>query len=437
MNNKTNGLVQIGLVTASSLVIASMIGTGIFTSLGFQVVDIKSIFPLLMLWIVGGIIALCGALTYSELGAMLPRSGGEYNLLSKIYHPSLGFLAGWVSATVGFAGPAALAAMALGSYLKTVFPGLPADHTAAIAVILFSLIHGSSIDIGSLFQNFFTLLKMALILVFLGAAFFVETPQDITILPQSGDWDLLISPYFAVSLVYVSYAYTGWNASIYIVGEIKNPRLTLAMSLLLGTMIVMVLYILLNFVFLYTVPLDALSGQVEVGFLSGTSMFGASGGKIMSLAIAVLLVSTVSAYIFLGPRITMVMGEDFAALKWLSVKNTKGIPVNSFYFQLMIALIFIYTSSFDQVLIYASFLLILITTLTVAGIFVLRIRQPNLPRPYKAWGYTFTPLIFLVVSVWTLTFVIINKTFESLVGMGILIAGLIIYFITDRKIRNK
>ena len=437
MKNKTNGLVQIGLVTASSLVIASMIGTGVFTSLGFQVVDIKSIFPLLMLWIVGGIIALCGALTYSELGAMLPRSGGEYNLLSKIYHPSLGFLAGWVSATVGFAGPAALAAMALGSYLKTVFPELPADHTAAIAVILFSIIHGSSIDIGSLFQNFFTLLKVTLILVFLGAAFFVETPQDITILPQSGDWELLTSPYFAVSLVYVSYAYTGWNASIYIAGEIKNPRITLARSLLLGTMIVMVLYILLNFVFLYTVPLDVLSGQVEVGFLSGTSMFGASGGKIMSLAIAVLLVSTVSAYIFLGPRITMVMGEDFAALKWLSVKNTKGIPVNSFYFQLMIALIFIYTSSFDQVLIYASFLLILITTLTVAGIFVLRIRQPNLPRPYKAWGYPFTPLIFLVVSVWTLTFVIINKTFESLIGIGILIAGLVIYFITDRKIRSK
>ncbi|MCZ6692333.1 MAG: amino acid permease [Bacteroidetes bacterium] len=437
MKNKTNGLVQVGLVTASSLVIASMIGTGVFTSLGFQVVEIKSIFPLLMLWIVGGIIALCGALTYSELGAALPRSGGEYNLLSKIYHPSLGFLAGWVSATVGFAGPAALAAMALGSYLKTVFPGLPADHTAAIAVILFSLIHGSSIDIGSLFQNFFTLLKVALILVFLVAAFFVEIPQDITILPQSGDWELLTSPYFAVSLVYVSYAYTGWNASIYIVGEIKNPRMTLARSLLLGTMIVMVLYILLNFVFLYTVPLDALSGQVEVGFLSGTSMFGASGGKIMSLAIAVLLVSTVSAYIFLGPRITMVMGEDFAALKWLSVKNNKGIPVNSFYFQLMIALIFIYTSSFDQVLIYASFLLILITTLTVAGIFVLRIRQPNLPRPYKAWGYPFTPLIFLVVSVWTLTFVIIDKTFESLIGIGILITGLVIYFITDRKIRIK
>ncbi|MCZ6521671.1 MAG: amino acid permease, partial [Bacteroidetes bacterium] len=304
MKNKTNGLVQVGLVTASSLVIASMIGTGVFTSLGFQVVDIKSIFPLLMLWIVGGIIALCGALTYSELGSALPRSGGEYNLLSKIYHPSLGFLAGWVSATVGFAGPAALAAMALGSYLKTVFPELPADHTAAIAVILFSLIHGSSIDIGSLFQNFFTLLKMALILVFLGAAFFVETPQDITILPQSGDWDLLISPYFAVSLVYVSYAYTGWNASIYIVGEIKNPRVTLARSLLLGTLIVMVLSLLLNFVFLYTVPMNVLSGQVEVGFLSGTSMFGASGGKIMSLAIAVLLVSTVSDYIFLGHMIT-------------------------------------------------------------------------------------------------------------------------------------
>jgi len=258
--------VKVGLITASSLVIAAMIGTGVFTSLGFQVEIIKSVFPLLMLWIVGGVIALCGAVTYAELGAVLPRSGGEYHILSRIYHPALGFLAGWVSATVGFAAPAALAAMALASYLSRVFPELPQNHVAALSVLLFALIHGYSVRVGSFFQNFFTILKILLILVFIIAAFSLENHQPITVLPKTGDWRALFSGAFAVSLVYVSYAYTGWNSSIYIVDEIKRPRFNLPRSLLLGTFIVMVLYVLLNFVFLYTVPMQVLEGEIEIGF---------------------------------------------------------------------------------------------------------------------------------------------------------------------------
>ncbi|MEM8894668.1 MAG: amino acid permease [Bacteroidota bacterium] len=423
---------KVGLLTASSLVIAAMIGTGVFTSLGFQVIDIKTGFSIMMLWFVGGVIAFCGAVTYAELGAAFPRSGGEYNLLSRLYHPSLGFVAGWVSATVGFAAPASLAAMALASYVSTFVPGLPENHIAAGCVLTLSVLHGSTIKGGSLFQNFFTILKIGLIVIFVIVGFTIDQPQSITLLPQSTSWSEIISAPFAVSLIFVSYAYTGWNSSIYIIDEIDNPVKNLPKSLFLGTLIVMVLYLLLNFIFLYSVPIPELKGQIEVGFISGSLIFGDLGGKIMAIVISLLLLSTVSAYVFLGPRITQVMGEDFRALKWLSIKNERGIPRNAFLFSTFLSLLFIYTSSFDQILVYTTFLLILITTLTVGGIFVLRVKYPEIVSSYRTWGYPITPLVFLVISVWTLVFVFIDKPLESMIGVGILVIGSVIYFLSER-----
>jgi len=421
---------RVGFITAASLVVANMIGTGIFTSLGFQIAYIDSVFALLMLWVVGGGLALCGALVYGELGAALPRSGGEYHLLSRIYHPSLGFLAGWISATLGFAGPIALAAIAFGEYTTAVFPSLSAQHLAAGIVIVSSIIHGTSVTLGSQFQNLFTGLKVLLIVLFIGAAVGVETPQPISILPTWEGLGQMITPGFAVSLVFVSYAYTGWNAAIYIVGEIKNPNKNLPRSLLLGTLLVMVLYVLLNFVFLYTVPMGELAGRVEVGYVSGLAVFGEVGGQIMSLLIAVLLISTVSAMVFLGPRITQAMGEDLPALRWLALTSEREIPVVSVLFQATVALLFIYTSTFEQVLIYAGFTLTLITSLAVAGVFVLRVREPELPRPYRTWGYPVTPAIFLLLNTWILVYVFIDKPTESLVGLGIVAVGAVLYGIS-------
>jgi len=242
---------KLGILTASSLVISSMIGTGVFTSLGFQVVDIKSGFAILFLWLLGGIVAFCGAVCYAELGSVFKRSGGEYNLLRELYHPSLGFVAGWVSITVGFAAPASLAAMALASYLATIIPGLPENHVAAATILLFSLIHSQSLQFGSRIQNVTTVLKVVLILVFITVGFGVSIPQDVSLSPTSQGWFEIISPPFAVSLIYVSYAYTGWNSSIYIIGEMSEPKQNLPKSLFLGTLLVMVLYLLLNYVFLY------------------------------------------------------------------------------------------------------------------------------------------------------------------------------------------
>src|SRR6266567_1103476 len=234
----------IGFVTACSIVIANIIGTGIFTSLGFQLPEIHSGFALLMLWVVGGITALCGALCYGELSASLPRSGGEYHFLSKIYHPALGFMAGFVSATVGFAAPIALAAMAFGKYFRGVFDfGSPALLSFAV-VWLVALFHFKNLQVGSAFQNFSTLIKLLLIGALIAAGLFVHPKQPIYFLPSRGDTTLIFGASFAVALVYVMYSYSGWNAAVYISGEIKRPEKNVPRSLLIGTGMVIVVYVL-------------------------------------------------------------------------------------------------------------------------------------------------------------------------------------------------
>ena len=405
-----------------------MIGTGVFTSLGFQLNDLQSIFPLLMLWVIGGFIALFGALSYSELAAALPRSGGEYHLLSQSIHPSLGFAGGMVSATVGFSAPAVLAAMALGKYLSAVIPILDATIVATVSVIIFHLIHGQSIKIGTFIQDSTTLIKIGLIVLFIIMGLINPNPQDISILPQVGDIKLLFSSGFAISLVWVSYAYTGWNSSVYIAGEIVDPKVNIPKSLLLSTAIVMLLYLLLNYVFLYSTPISLMTNELEVGYIAGINIFGDVGAKIVGLGISILLISTVSSYIFIGPRIMQVMGEDHGYLHFLSKKNDQGIPIVAFSVQLIICMIFILSSSFEQVLLYTGISLIISTTMTVLGLFVLRIRKPKLDRPYKVWGYPFTPAIFIILNIWILFYTFKTQPFESLIGFGIVIISIGLYF---------
>ena len=405
-----------------------MIGTGVFTSLGFQLNDLQSIFPLLMLWVIGGFIALFGALAYSELAAALPRSGGEYHLLSQSIHPSLGFAGGMVSATVGFSAPAVLAAMALGKYLSAVIPILDATIVATVSVIIFHLIHGQSIKIGTFIQDSTTLIKIGLIVLFIIMGLINPNPQDISILPKVGDIKLLFSSGFAISLIWVSYAYTGWNSSVYIAGEIVDPKVNIPKSLLLSTAIVMLLYLLLNYVFLYSTPISLMTNELEVGYIAGINIFGDVGAKIVGLGISILLISTVSSYIFIGPRIMQVMGEDHGYLHFLSKKNDQGIPTVAFSVQLIICMIFILSSSFEQVLLYTGISLIISTTMTVLGLFVLRIRKPKLDRPYKVWGYPFTPAIFIILNIWILFYTFKTQPFESLIGFGIVIISIGLYF---------
>ncbi|HPS46165.1 MAG TPA: amino acid permease [Bacteroidales bacterium] len=429
-------ITKISVTTATAIVIANMVGTGVFTSLGFQVLGVQSIFALLMLWVIGGILSFCGALSYSELGAAIPRSGGEYTYLSKIYHPAVGFLSGFVSVFVGFAAPIALAAMALGGYFCTVFPWFNPVWVGATVVVLITLVHSINLSIGSRFQNIVTTLKVLLILIFIVCGFVFGEHQPISVLPLQGSWKEIGSAAFAISLIFVSYAYSGWNASAYMAGEIENPQKNLPKSILSGTLIVMVLYILLNFIFLYTVPIAEMADSqgnpiIEIGALSAGKIFGNTGGNIMSLVISILLISTISSMVLAGPRVTMTIGEDIVALKFFAGKNKKGIPVIAIILQSLIALILIFTSSFDAVLTYLGFTLTLFTTLTVLGLFILRINKPDLPRPFKAWGYPITPAIFILLNLGIIYHSLTSKLAESLAGLGTVLIGLVIFYITQ------
>ena len=428
MKNKEYKVRHISVWTASAFVISSMIGTGVFTSLGFQLVDIQSIFPLLMLWVIGGVIALFGAISYSELAAALPRSGGEYHLLSRVIHPAVGFAGGFVSATVGFSAPAVLAAMALGKYLSAVFIELDPTMVAFFVIIFFTLLHSFSIKYGTIIQDTTTAIKIGLIIIFIIAGFSISDPQQINIFPIAGDMSLILSSGFAVSLVWVSYAYTGWNSTVYIAGEVKNPQKNIHKSLLISTGFVMILYVLLNFIFLYSTPISQMIGEVEVGYISGMKIFGSMGANIIGIGIAILLLSTVSSYIFIGPRITQVMGEDHSFLKFLAIKNNNDIPINGFILQFIISMLFIYSSSFEQVLLYAGITFIISTTATVVGVFILRKREPNLNRPYKAWGHPWTSGIFILLNIWILFYTFLEQPLESIIGLSIVLTSLGIYF---------
>ena len=424
--------------TVTAVVIANMIGTGVFTSLGFQLLDIQSGFAILLLWALGGLIAVCGSMTYAELGSALPRSGGEYNFLTEIYHPSAGFISGWISATIGFSAPTALAAITFSTYLLTIFPEINNDWLRKIIacslVIILAFIHSSNRKSSGGLQMIFTVMKVGVIILFcFGAILFAKNIQPVSFSPNNNDISIIFSGSFAVSLIYVSYAYTGWNAATYLSSEIERPQKYLPLILISGTTIVTVLYILLNFVFLSVAPIEDMQGKIEIGFIAAQSAFGGSVANFTGLVLSLLLISTVSAMTLAGPRVLQVIGEDFKVLNILSRKRKDGIPSTAIYIQSLIAKIFILSSSFESILVFDGFTLALNSFVTVIAVFVLRSKQPNLPKPYKTFGYPFTPLIYLALTGWTLYFVIINRPIEVLFSLGIILSGLIFYYISNRK----
>ncbi len=429
MSSHTSERKTVSLLTATCIVIANMIGTGVFTSLGFQVTDIQSGFTLLFLWVMGGVFAVCGALVYGELGAAMPRSGGEYCYLSRIYHPVVGFLSGWVSVTVGFTAPIAASAMALGAYFSSVLPLLPPLAIALFVVFGVSLIHAKNIVLGSYFQQIFTVIKVISIVILIACGLVFAEPQNLEFLPSTTDLSLIFSSPFAISLVYVTYSYSGWNAAIYLASEVEEPEKNIPRSLIIGTLIVTALYLLLNFIFLHSTPIGKLAGELDVGYIAANQIFGSQGAKIMGLLISFGLISSISSMVFAGPRVTQVIGEDIPIFNILAKKSTSGIPLYALLLQLFIVTILLITSSFEAIITYLGFTLTLSSFMTVLGVFIYRLRDPKLPRPYKTWGYPITPIVFLLISLWTLIFLLLSKPMESFAGIGTLAIGLIIYYL--------
>ncbi|HLZ17908.1 MAG TPA: amino acid permease, partial [Cyclobacteriaceae bacterium] len=295
-----------------TLVIANMIGTGVFTSLGYQVGPLPSGFAILSLWALGGVVALCGAFTYAEIAASFKKSGGEYYYLSQLFHPAIGFASGWISLLVGFAGAIAAVAIAIGEYAHELL-GIPVRAIAVVAIVLVSSIHWFGVKTGGHAQNILTSLKLTLIAVFCIGPFFISgvSLSNISFLPHTGDGSLIFSAGFAISLVYVVYAYTGWNAAAYIAGNLENPEKNLPRSLIIGTLVVIIVYLLLNGTFLYVSGFGELEGKNDIGNVVAFKLFGSTIGFVFSGLFSTALLSTLSAMTIAGPRVLEAMGEDY------------------------------------------------------------------------------------------------------------------------------
>lgn len=441
-NTNSYNTYKFGLITASAFVIANMIGTGVFTSLGFLLLDTTNFVTIMLLWLFGGVIALCGALVYGELGAVMPRSGGEYHYLREIYHPIVGFMSGWASLIVGFAAPVALASMALARYLYMVYPVFNPTVIALIMLVLITSLHAYDVKAGGAVQRYFTIFKIVIIVLFIVCGLFMpEQYQDVSSSFADFSLDEIFSVGFAVSLVWVYYSYSGWNASAYMAGEIKNPQKNIPRSLFVSTVIVTVLYILLNAVFLLAAPVDKLTGQVEVGFIAAQYIFGEGIGNVAAILIALLLVSSISSMVFLAPRVSQVMGEDTYILRPLSRRSKKGTPHVAIWVQFTISFLLIITNSFELVTKYTGITLSFFALLAVIGIFVHRKRYPDVPRPYKTWGYPVTPCIFIALISWSIVYLIVedyNRTFVegtqnvmwmSLMSLATLLTGAGVYLL--------
>jgi APA family basic amino acid/polyamine antiporter len=431
MNNsvstRTSAATVSGL-TATAIVVADMVGVGVFTSLGFQVNDTHSGFALLLLWVVGGIVAICGAFCYAELAAMFPRSSGEYNFLRRVYHPAFGFVAGWLSATVGFAAPIALAAMAFGVYFKSIVPQAPPLLLGLGVTWLAALVHLCGVRVGGAFHNVWTALKLFLIAVFIVAGFAYGDVQPISFTPSGADLPLIVSAPFAISLVFVMYSYSGWNAATYIAGEMRQASRNLPRALLVGTLIVIALYVGLNAMFLVTTPMRELAGQLDVAIIAGNHVFGAFGGRIVGALISLGLISSISAMTWIGPRVTMTMGEDMAALRVFSRTSKRHVPAVAIVFQLLVSNLLLLTQSFEAVLDFIQFSLTFCSFFAVLGVIKMRITHPMLARPYRAWGYPVTPLIFLTVTLFMMYYLVTNRPLQCLASVAMMLAGLVIYY---------
>ena len=399
---------EIGFTTGALLIVANMIGVGVFTTTGYMVDALHSPAAILVAWLVGGIAAYCGALVYAELGSALPRNGGEYQLLSRIFHPALGFMAGWVSLIVGFAAPLAAFSSKFGDYLAALdFPASP-RVSGLVLIGALAVLHSVHVATGSRTHNAFSIGKIVLILVFIVAGL---AWGDMSRLAEGDQaWGKVVrSPLFAIQLVYVSFSYTGWNTAAYLAGEFRNPTRDVPRAVLAGTALVAVLYLGLNVVFLASAPMNVLADKAnvgEVGRVAAIGLFGPDAGKLMTLLIALGLVSAASANSMAGPRVYEAMGFDYPILKSLTHRRAGGGPVVAILLQSGLAAVMLLTASFETLLSYIGLTLSLVAALTVAGVIVLRVREPALPRPYRTWGYPVTPLIFLALEGWMVYFLV-------------------------------
>ncbi len=372
--------------------------------------------------------ALIGALVYAELGTHFRRTGGDYIFLSETIHPLVGYLYAWVSLVVGFSAPIAIAAMAMNNYLKPLFgetllPGL-------IFLVLIPTVHIFSVSSSAKFQNGMTLLKIGFVLALIGLGFGYSSTIEASAFNFSNTWkEEVLLPGFAVSLIYVFYAYTGWNSAAYIIEEVDQPKKNLPKALIGATLLVMVIYILLQLVLLKHASVDQLAGQVQVADIAFGNLFGPNGAIWVSLFIGIQLIATISGYAWVGPRVTYAMAKDYKLWKPLAKVNANEIPVRAIVVNTAISLILFLSGSFEQVMLYAGFILQLMSTVTVYSSLKIK-NEEGFKTPFKP----IPQLIYIGFSVALMGYLLIDRPKESLAGIGILALGWAVYAF-DKKVK--
>lgn len=437
---------KLGLFPATNIVVANMIGAGIFTTSGLLMAELHNPLLMVILWGVGGIIALCGALSYGELGAAMPGAGGEYLFLSRLYSPIYGFLSGWVSFIVGFSAPIAASALGFSEYFTRAVPGLGnwlqangfmgleiTKKTLAVAVILiFTFIHYRGIKYGARIQNALTILKILLIVVLLAGGF-ASGKGDFSNFHKGGSPGSGLAGWktIGLSLMWIMFSYSGWNASTYLGAEIKNPRKNLPGSLIYGTFIVMALYIGINILYVYGIEPKSMEGVISVGGLVMGNLFGKSAEVLFSILISFALFSSLSAFIIIGPRVYYSMAKDGLFFKMAGrIHKRFQVPSNSILLQALIAVILVLSGTFEQVLTYMGFALGIFPVLAVIGIWKLRKTQPDALR---IKGFPIPQIIYITAGIMILVLSFMESPLESSIAILTVVVGVPAYFLFKRN----
>ncbi|MBX3745696.1 MAG: amino acid permease [Verrucomicrobiae bacterium] len=415
------------MLSATTLVVATMIGTGVFTTSGFTLADLQSPWLVLTAWVLGGIIATLGALSYGALARRLPESGGEYLFLSRTLHPAAGYIAGWISFFAGFSAPLAASAIAFGQHSRAWWPDLPQLWTATALVVACAALHAVSVRRGMWLHNAAVLLKLLVIAIFIATAashFPGRDPLPPTPSPHASfPWTA-----FAVSLIWISFSYAGWNAAVYVGGEVRQPERNLPRALLLGTGLVTAIYLALNAVFVFSAPVPELAGQLDIGVVSARALGGETLAQFVAGLISLVLIAHISGMTMAGPRVYARMAADGYLPRVLA--PVEGPPRVAILLQTVATLIMLWLAAYDRLLTYIGFTLSLSTAATVAGLMILRRREgPSFRVP----GWPWVPSLFLVLTLAVAAFSALRRPGESLAGLAVLAFGWAAWALTRRR----
>ncbi|MDA2919142.1 amino acid permease [Desulfobacterota bacterium AH_259_B03_O07] len=436
---------------ATTVVVSDMVGTGIFFTTGWIALNIITGPGIIAAWLTGGILALFGALSYAELSTTFPRSGGEYNYLREAYGPLFGFLSGWTSLFIGFSAPIAIAALGFTAYLSFFWPSLSAENVifsglgitltnasafalATIITLMFFHFLGRGTD--RRVQVFLTVIKIVAIVALILAAVISGKGNTANITSASSEGSFSLTA-FVSSIVLITFSYSGWNASTYIAGEIKNPRRNLPLSLLVGTITVAFIYIVINVVYLYALPVDEIKGVGPIAEKAVTTLLGVEGSPYINAVIALSIIGALNTLLFIGPRVLYAMSVDGVFFQFASkVDPRTGIPSGSILSIGSIAAIMVVLGDLRTLLEFAGFVLVVFNFLAVLSVFVLRYKTPNIDRPYRAWGYPVTPAFFCIFSLYLMYASFVFNLHSTMAGIIVVCLGIPFYFFLARRSRS-